>query len=131
MYHSHPGQIVNDVKQVRRSKAEVDVEKAVKARTKQAAAAKVKEIEEQWEVGIKCVAAIEDEMQKQITNACQNAMHPDQVNQDIHQKHLLMQQNETRNLLTHVASYADDASYDKMELETDVATDTYDPADFP
>lgn len=125
MYHGHPGQIVNNAKQVRQSKEEVEAEKAEKAEKKQA---KVKETEKRWEVGIKHITAMEDEMQKQIMNVHQNATRPDKLNQDIHQEHLLIQQNKTRNLLTP----ADDASYDEMELETDdVSADTYDPADLP
>lgn len=50
---------------------EVEMEKAEKAEKKWAAAAKVKAAKEWREVGIKCVTAIEDEMQKQIMNACQ------------------------------------------------------------
>jgi hypothetical protein len=93
---------VNNAKQVRRSKEEVEAEKAEKAGKKVAAAAKVKEAEQRWEVGIQHVTAIEDEMQKKIINAHENAMCPNKVNQDFHQEHL-MQENETQNLLTHAA----------------------------
>jgi hypothetical protein len=115
---------VNNVKEVRRSKEEVEAEKAEK---KAAAAAKVKAAEQRQEVGIQCVAAIEDEMQKKINNACRNAMCPNKVNQDFHQEYL-MQENETQNLLAHL----DEAAQDEMELGTDdVGTDTYEPADLP
>jgi hypothetical protein len=49
-------------------------------------------------------------------------MHPNKVNQDFHQEHL-MQENESQNLLAHV-------DQDEMELGTDdVGTDTYEPAE--
>src|ERR1700733_11293006 len=126
-YNGHPGQIMNNAKQVRQSKKEVEAEKAEKAEKKAVAAAKVKEAEQRWEVGIQRVAAIENKIQKKINNARENAMRPDKVNQDFHQEHL-MQENETQNLLSH----PDEATQDEMELRIDdVGTDTYEPTDLP
>ena len=101
--------------------------KGREGREKAAAAAEVKEAKQRQEVGIQRITAIEDEMQKKIINACENAMHPDKVNQDFHQEHL-MWENETQNLLTHV----DEAVQDEMEVGSDnVGADTYEPADLP
>ena len=132
-YKGHPGQIVNDAKQTRRSKEEVEAEKAEKMAKKVELEAQKQEAIARRTAGVKRVAAKEDEIQLQVATARQNATRPDKVAMDAHQEHL-KRQKEREALSKPIPSAINETVDDEMVVDDeqgDDGFDTDDQVDFP